>query len=87
MRPTLGQIATYLSLEDEVTVLELLDINSEELVECFKHKIRERKTYLNGYYEDNTPEDKSVSKYTESSRLGSKKVWEDAGFDLEEDAY
>ena len=56
MNPTLSQVQTLLSLEDEITVLELLDISSEELVEAFKHKVRERKMYLNKHYEEDIEE-------------------------------
>ena len=85
--PTLAQITDLILQEDEVTVLELLELTTEDLVESFKHKIRERKSYLNHYYEDNFEEEKPLRKVTDSYRLGSKKTWEDAGFDLEKDSY
>ena len=84
MIPSLAQIQTLLSLEDEVTVLELLDISSEELVDAFKHKIRERKAYLNKHYEEDIEEEKHFRKHNEGSGLGSRAVWEDAGFAREE---
>lgn len=31
---------------DEVQILELLDVSSEDLVEMFSHKIRERRAYI-----------------------------------------
>jgi hypothetical protein len=42
----LHKIKEALSKVDEVTVMELLDLKSHELVEAFEYKISERKTYL-----------------------------------------
>ena len=83
MNPTLAQVYTLLSLEDEITVLELLDISSEELVDAFKHKVRERKAYLNKHYEEDIEEERTCRKHNEASGLGSKEVWTQAGFEKE----
>lgn len=85
----LVQIYTLLELEEETVVLELLDINSEELVKAFKGKIRERKPYLTKYYEDQNEqeEERPLRKHSEYSGLGSKEVWEAAGFDMEKSDY
>lgn len=42
---------------DEVTILELLDITAEELLEKFKERVLERKDTLFGEIELLTPED------------------------------
>ncbi|CAB4217540.1 hypothetical protein UFOVP1590_58 [uncultured Caudovirales phage] len=83
MTPSIAQVQTLLCLEDEITVLELLDITSEELVIMFLHKIRERKDYLNKYYEETSQKEKPNRRYSEANRLGSRKVWEDAGYEAE----
>ena len=90
MTTSISQLCAILSLEDETTVLELLDISSEELVDTFKHKVRERKLYLSKHYEEDLEEQSSegsLRKHSEATGLGSKQVWKDAGFDLEEDSY
>ena len=38
---------------DEVTILELLNINAEDLVEAFEYRIEERYEQLLKEYEDN----------------------------------
>ena len=87
MIPTIQQLTVYLLEEDEVTILELLDISTSDLIEAFKFKIRERKAFLNKYYEESNEEDQTFYQKSDSSRLASKEVWENAGFDLENDAY
>jgi hypothetical protein len=39
-------VKTKLMKTDEITVLELLDISSEELVEAFPERIRQRLAYI-----------------------------------------
>lgn len=43
---TVNDLATYLKTVDEITVLELLDISSEELVDRFGDRIEGRFDYL-----------------------------------------
>jgi len=81
--PSIAQVQTLLCLEDEITVLELLDITTEELVIMFLHKIRERKDYLNKYYEETSQKEATHRKPSEASRLGSREVWENAGYEAE----
>lgn len=87
MTKTIAQITDRLLQEDEVTVLELLDLDAETLIETFKHRIRERKLFLDKYYEEDYEEPQNFRERTDSYRLASKEVWEEAGFDLEEDSY
>ena len=87
MNRTLAQLEDLLLQEDEVTVLELLDLDATTLVECFKHRIRERKLFLNKYYEEDNEAPQGIRPKTDSFGLASKEVWEEAGFDLESDAY
>jgi hypothetical protein len=84
---TINQLCDQLELEDEVTVLELLDLNSFELVGMFKHRVSERKDYLLKYYEEVTEKETPYRKQTDATRLGSREVWEAAGFDCEDENY
>ena len=72
--------------EEETTVLELLEITSEELVAAFKSKIRTKKGYLDKYYEAEQ-EEELIREFSEATGLSSKEVWENAGFDLEKEGY
>ena len=88
MKMSIAQITDRLLQEDEVTVLELLDLDAQTLVETFKHRVRERKLFLEKYYEEDVVEaSQTYKKQSDSFRLASKEVWEEAGFDLENDAY
>ena len=72
--------------EEETTVLELLEITSEELVAAFKGKIRAKKGYLDKYYEEEQ-EEELIREFTQAAGLGSKEVWESAFGELEEESY
>lgn len=43
---TIRELATLLSQYDEITVLELLEVTSEDLVEAFLGLIEERQDYI-----------------------------------------
>jgi hypothetical protein len=43
---SLNKLKEQLRKQDEVTVLELLDVSSEELVEAFPERIIARKAYI-----------------------------------------
>lgn len=86
----LGQLYSLLEKEDEITVLELLDITSPELVDSFKHKVRKRYDYVCKFYEESSEEEEVAIRDEERNEprgLGSKSVWEEAGFDIEDDNY
>lgn len=53
---TSEDINRKLKMLDEITVLEILDIHSEELVDRFEDKIEERYDYLLEELEDGTNE-------------------------------
>lgn len=48
---SLEELLERLRNEDETTVLELLEINSEQLVDCFIDVIKEKFKYLVNVYE------------------------------------
>jgi hypothetical protein len=50
---TLPDICDKLKRLDEVTVLELLDISTEEIVNMFQDKIEDRADYLEEHLDDN----------------------------------
>jgi hypothetical protein len=72
--------------EEETTVLELLEITSEELVAAFKAKIRAKKGYLDKYYEAEQ-EEELIREFSKAAGLGSKEAWEAAFGELEEESY
>jgi hypothetical protein len=90
MSKTTSQLYDLLIHEDELTVLELLDLTAEDLATAFIHRIRERNGIINNYYED-------TGKAYETSRreeerlgprgLGNRSVWEDAGFEIEDEDF
>lgn len=87
MSRTLGELYEFLVKEDEITVLELLDLTSEELVNAFKYKVRSRKGYIVKFYEDESdgePQSKEESEEGEQRRMGRKALWEETGIDCEE---
>lgn len=45
------ELIEHLRQLDEITLLELLDINAEELVDAFLDKVDERQEYLYGQFE------------------------------------
>ncbi len=49
---TLKELKEKLKREDEVSLLEILDIESEDLVEMFEHKIEARYEILVEDYEE-----------------------------------
>jgi hypothetical protein len=49
---TLSDLIELLLQEDELTILELLDITSEELVLAFKSKLKQRKNYVEKYFDE-----------------------------------
>lgn len=53
---TLQELKEKMKREDEVSLLELLDITSEDLVEMFEHRIDARYEVLIEEYDDNTSE-------------------------------
>lgn len=50
---------TMIETLDEVSILELLDIHADELVEAFSAKIEERRSYIVAQLELEAPEDGS----------------------------
>lgn len=50
---TIPDICDKLKRLDEVTILELLDIRSEEVVDRFQDKVEERADYLEDLLDDN----------------------------------
>lgn len=50
---TIPDICDKLKRLDEVTLLELLDIRSEEVVDRFQDKVEERADYLEDLLDDN----------------------------------
>ena len=50
---TIPDICDKLKRLDEVTLLELLDIRSEEVVDRFQDKVEERADYLEDVLDDN----------------------------------
>ena len=92
MTKTLEQLYPIMEAEEETIVLELLDLTSPELVATYKYKVRQRHDYISKYYED-TPniETEEAAYYPreeyEPRGLGSKSVWEEAGFDCEDENY
>lgn len=46
MRVPLNELLDHLQLVDEVQILELLNIKTEEILERFEDKVRERRAYL-----------------------------------------
>lgn len=46
------ELIERLKQEDEVTVLELLEINSDELVDAFLDKLEEKQDYVTAQLED-----------------------------------
>jgi hypothetical protein len=49
---TLEELKAFLSRIDEVTLLELLEISSERLVECFSDEIEDNYDKLKGILDD-----------------------------------
>ena len=87
VKSNITKICALLELEDEVTVCEMLQLTSEDLVVAFRNRIRENLPYLLDQYEKNTEKEVPIYRQSEGSRLGSKEVWENAGFDLEKESY
>lgn len=52
MSTTLQELKEYLVTLDEVSLLEILEINSEELVDRFEDKIEERYDSLTKEFDD-----------------------------------
>jgi hypothetical protein len=48
---TLQQLINLLRNEDEVLVLEMLDIKTDELIDMFMSKVEERLEYIRKQYE------------------------------------
>ena len=53
----INDIIEKLKGEDETTILELLDIESEELVDAFKKKIRSRRDYIEKFFGEESPDE------------------------------
>ena len=94
MKKTLGQLYPLLEAEEETIVLELLDLTSPELVNTYKYKVRQRHDYISKYYEDFPDNDESEeTPYPRDEErfgprgLGSKSVWEEAGFEEEDENF
>lgn len=49
---TTQELIERLRLYDEVTVMELLDIHTDELIDAFLDKIKERYNYIHDKIED-----------------------------------
>jgi hypothetical protein len=54
---TLTEIMEVLKREDEVSLLEILDISSEEIVDRFEDRIEERADYLEQYLKEDGEEE------------------------------
>jgi hypothetical protein len=54
------ELVELLYKEDEVTILELLDIDSQELVDAFKGKLKKRKHYVEKYFDEELSEEEEV---------------------------
>lgn len=46
------QLLEELRTVDEVTLLELLDISADDLIDAFPDKIKERFNYIHGYLDN-----------------------------------
>lgn len=57
MTMTISDLMERLSKEDELTILELLDISSEELVEFLVDQVIEKYDQLIEYFDDTDEED------------------------------
>ena len=57
MTTTFEELNSKLKSLDEVTILEVLDISSEDIVDRFQDIIEERYDYLIGEFPDETQED------------------------------
>lgn len=49
---TFTDLCNLLKKEDEVTVLELLNLSSEQLVDALESYVEDRQEYLRNYYAD-----------------------------------
>ncbi len=49
---TFNDLCELLKKEDEVTLIELLDISSDELVDVLESFIEDRQDYLRNYYNE-----------------------------------
>lgn len=49
---TFGDLCDQLKKEDEVTLIELLNLSSAELVDALESFIEDRQEYLRNYYAD-----------------------------------
>ena len=49
---TFTDLCDLLKKEDEVTVLELLNLSSAELVDALESYVEDRQEYLRAYYDD-----------------------------------
>lgn len=49
---TFNDLCELLKKEDEVTLLELLDLSSDELVDVLESFIEDRQDYLRNYYNE-----------------------------------
>ena len=54
------ELLDLLKREDEVTVLELLDLTSEDLVEAFRGRIKQRRAYIQKYLDGDMDESEEV---------------------------
>ena len=54
---TFEELKKRLMQIDEISLMELLEINSEELVNRFADKIEEKQDYLIGEFDETTPWD------------------------------
>lgn len=54
---TLKELKDRLKALDEITLMELLDVTSEDLVDRFNDTIENNYTYLAGEFDENTPWD------------------------------
>lgn len=66
------ELLEMLAHEDELTILELLDISSDDLVAAFRHKLKARRDYVSQYFDEElSPEEK---KYGYGMHI---ETWED----------
>lgn len=55
-----AELIDLLYKEDEITILELLDIDSQELVDAFRAKLKKRKHYVEKYFDEELSEEEEA---------------------------
>lgn len=90
MKRSLAELYALLLQEDEVTLLELLDLNTEEILTLFKYKVRRRHDYISKFYEESREEEETQIREEEryaTGRGSDRSYWQEEGYDLEDESY